>query len=69
MMADVELYRPVEEDWPLVRDLRLRALADEPAAFLERFDAVELFDEREWRARIRRNHQPGNRQLDRKSVV
>jgi RimJ/RimL family protein N-acetyltransferase len=62
-MIEVELYRPVESDWEAVRELRLRALADEPAAFLERHDAVERFDEAEWLSRIRRNHQPGNRQL------
>ena len=62
-MIDVELYRPVESDWQSVRELRLRALFDEPAAFLERHDTVERFGEDEWRSRIRRNHQPGNRQL------
>jgi RimJ/RimL family protein N-acetyltransferase len=63
LTADFELYSPVEEDWPSVRDVRLRALADEPAAFLERLEAAEQFDEAEWRFRVRRNHQPGNRQL------
>ena len=62
-MTAFELYQPVEDDWEAIRDIRLRALADEPAAFLERLAAVEKFDEVEWRARARRNRAPGSRQL------
>ena len=62
-MTAFELYQPVEDDWAAVRDIRLRALADEPAAFLERLAVVEQFDEAEWRSRARRNLAPGSRQL------
>ena len=62
-MTAVELYQPVEDDWEAIRDIRLRALADEPAAFLERLAAAELIDDEEWRARARRNLAPGSRQL------
>jgi RimJ/RimL family protein N-acetyltransferase len=62
-MLDFELYRPIEDDWESIREIRLRALADEPAAFLERLADVERFDEAEWRARARRNLGPGSLQL------
>ena len=62
-MTAFELYQPVEDDWEAIRDIRLRALSDEPAAFLERLAAVEKFDEAEWRARARRNLAAGSRQL------
>jgi RimJ/RimL family protein N-acetyltransferase len=62
-MTAFELYRPVEDDWEAIRDIRLRALADEPAAFLERLAAADRLDAEEWRARARRNRAPGNRQL------
>ena len=62
-MPEFELYRPVEDDWESIRDLRLRALADEPAAFLERLSVAERVDADEWRSRARRNLAPGSRQL------
>jgi RimJ/RimL family protein N-acetyltransferase len=62
-MAAFELYQPVEDDWEAIRDIRLRALADEPAAFLERLAAAEQLDDEEWRARARRSRAPGTRQL------
>jgi RimJ/RimL family protein N-acetyltransferase len=62
-MTAFELYQPVEDDWRAIRDIRLRALADEPAAFLERLVAAELLGDEEWRARARRSRLPGTRQL------
>ena len=62
-MPRFDLYQPREDDWASIRDLRLRALEDEPAAFLERYEAALGFDEAEWRARARRNQAPGSRQV------
>jgi GNAT superfamily N-acetyltransferase len=62
-MAGFTLHRPAEEDWQLVRDLRIRAIEDFPLAFLESLDAVRALDDEGWRARVRRNLQPQNVQF------
>lgn len=40
------------EEWEQARDLRLRALADVPEAFLSSYDDEERLSEAEWRARV-----------------
>lgn len=54
------LYRPVEDDWERIRDLRLRMVIDTPIAFLETPDQVRALDEGEWRARVTRSRSEGN---------
>ena len=39
------------EDWQLLRDVRLRALADAPEAFLETVEHASTFSESRWRER------------------
>ena len=39
------------EDWQLLRDIRLRALADSPEAFLETVEHASTFPESQWRNR------------------
>lgn len=53
MSGDVDLYRPVEDDWAKARALRLQALRDAPRAFIETLAGAEARDEAGWRARIR----------------
>lgn len=50
-----ELIQPVEDDWELVRELRLRMVRDTPIAFLETETEVLAIDEPDWRARIARS--------------
>ena len=40
-----------EEDWQRLRDVRLRALEQDPAAFLETHARAETFPEEHWRMR------------------
>jgi GNAT superfamily N-acetyltransferase len=42
-------------EWPLVRDLRLRALADAPDAFASTLDEERSIPEAEWMARVAAN--------------
>jgi RimJ/RimL family protein N-acetyltransferase len=39
------------EDWELLREVRLRALADSPEAFLDTTEQASRFSESHWRAR------------------
>ncbi len=56
-----ELDVPSEDDWELVRDLRIAALRDSPEAFLESVASAEARDEAGWRARV--SADPGRRSL------
>lgn len=47
-----------EEDWPRLRDVRLRALAQDPAAFIETHANASAFPDERWRERAT----PGERQ-------
>ena len=51
------------EDWPQVRDLRLRMLLDTPKAYLETYAAAAALDDNQWRARVARHLQPGSAQF------
>jgi GNAT superfamily N-acetyltransferase len=39
------------EDWEVLRDVRLRALADSPEAFLDTIEEASAFQESRWRSR------------------
>lgn len=57
------LHHPVEDDWELLRDLRIRAIEDTPIAFLETLDTVRALREEDWRERARRNLRPESAQF------
>ncbi len=52
MRAEEPVVRRVRpQDWPLVRDLRLEALADTPIAYLEALESAQSLADDDWRAR------------------
>jgi GNAT superfamily N-acetyltransferase len=60
MTRAFELIQPAEDDWELVRELRLRMVLDTPIAFLETAAEVREVSEDEWRARVARSVTPGS---------
>jgi GNAT superfamily N-acetyltransferase len=50
----VSIRRVGPEDWEVVRDLRLRALRDAPAAFESTYEGEQGRSEKEWRAWLTR---------------
>jgi ribosomal protein S18 acetylase RimI-like enzyme len=49
----VRIQQAVENDWPLVRDVRLRALREDPGVFGASLPREERFLESHWRMRLR----------------
>jgi ribosomal protein S18 acetylase RimI-like enzyme len=49
----MEIVRAGEQDWPLVRAVRLRALEADPSAFASSVEREAAFTEHDWRDRIR----------------
>jgi ribosomal protein S18 acetylase RimI-like enzyme len=43
-----------ENEWPRLRDMRLAALLDDPAAFLARYEREAAYDEPRWRQEFSR---------------
>lgn len=58
-----ELYYPLADDWRELRDIRLRAIANFPLAFLESFAVAHALTEEDWRARGTRNALPTSYQV------
>ncbi len=48
----MELRRAFANDWSAVRDVRLRALTQDPSAFCSTLDRELAFDEHAWRSRL-----------------
>ena len=60
---EVELYRPVADDWAGLRDIRLRSIANFPLGFFESFAAALALTEPDWRERGARNAEPTSVQV------
>ncbi|WP_210650764.1 GNAT family N-acetyltransferase [Nocardioides sp. SYSU D00065] len=52
----IEIVEAGPEDWALVRDVRLRALADSPEAFGTNLPSAQALPEQEWRDRLSGPH-------------
>jgi RimJ/RimL family protein N-acetyltransferase len=50
----IAVRRVTEDDWELLREVRLEMLADTPVAYLETVADAEARSEREWRSRAHR---------------
>lgn len=48
-----EIIRAQVEHWPLVREIRLRALSADPAAFCQTWDAESQYPKERWLNRVR----------------
>lgn len=51
-MSSTTLRRAAPDDWPLVREVRLRALADSPTAFGAVLDQARALPDADWRRRL-----------------
>ena len=50
----LEIKPILPKDWPLLKDVRLRALADAPCAFGTTLAEAQAYSDAEWQARARR---------------
>lgn len=50
----VIIRRAVTEDWPVCREIRLRALREEPTAYESTFDDERHLSDQQWRDRLER---------------
>ncbi|MFC7374195.1 GNAT family N-acetyltransferase [Brachybacterium sp. GCM10030267] len=50
-MADI--IRAQDDDWPLVREIRLRSLSTDPAAFGQSWDTESTYEDSVWEQRVR----------------
>ena len=57
---DVSVRRVEPGDWPVLRALRLEALADTPIAYLETLATALALDDDAWQARARRGSAEGD---------
>lgn len=53
MLDAVQIREVLEDDWQMVRDVRLRALREDPDAFGSSLAREEMFAENHWRMRLR----------------
>jgi len=53
MLSPVQITRVGEDDWRTVRDVRLRALREDPDVFGSSLAREEMFAETHWRMRLR----------------
>lgn len=54
----LEIKPILPEDWPVLKDVRLRALADAPEAFGTTLAQAQAYSDFEWQARARRFSEP-----------
>ncbi len=47
-----DIVRAQSEHWPLVREIRLRALSADPAAFGQSWETESAYDETQWMQRV-----------------
>lgn len=48
-----EIIRAHDDDWPLVREIRLRSLSTDPAAFGQSWDKESTYEDSVWQDRVR----------------
>lgn len=54
--GDMEIRRATADDWRASRDIRLRALADSPDAFMSTLERESAFDDEVWMSRLDSSH-------------
>jgi GNAT superfamily N-acetyltransferase len=53
-LAEISIQRAGQEEWAVLRDLRLRALSDSPSAFASTYERERMLRDDEWRERLTR---------------
>src|SRR5690625_3281960 len=48
-----EIIRAHDDDWSLVREIRLRSLSSDPAAFGQSWDKESTYEDKVWQQRVR----------------